>query len=234
LCYTLPVIKFIGIIMKKIIFTAVIGSLLATAQAAAPSSFSAGLGVSTLGIGANVGYKINNSFKVRGVTNYFKFNKSVKDGDITLKGKLRLFTIGLLGDWHFLQNGLRLTGGLVYNGNQLNITATPSNSHSYNGVTYTPQQIGTVKGNIKFRPIAPYLGLGFDSGHESASGFSFNADAGVLFQGNARGKIKSISGTLANNATAIENVKNDAVKAINKKSLIKYYPVISLGVSYKF
>ena len=74
--------------MKKIIFTAVIGSLLATAQAAAPSSFSAGLGVSTLGIGANVGYKINNSFKVRGVTNYFKFNKSVKDGDITLKGTL--------------------------------------------------------------------------------------------------------------------------------------------------
>jgi len=56
----------------------------------------------------------------------------------------------------------------------------------------------------------------------------------VIFQGNARGKIKSISGTLANNATAIENVKNDAVKAINKKSLIKYYPVISLGVSYKF
>ena len=220
--------------MKKIILTAVISSLLATAQAAAPSSFSAGLGISTLGIGANVGYKINNSFKVRGVTNYFKYSKTVGAGDLTYKGKLRLFTVGLLGDWHFLQNGFRLTGGLVYNGNQLNLNVTPSGSHSYNGVTYTAQQIGEIKGNIKFRPIAPYLGLGFDSGHESASGFSFNADAGVLFQGNARGKIKSITGLAANDTTAIENVKNDIVKAINKKSLIKYYPVISLGVSYKF
>jgi len=234
LCYTLPVIKFIGIIMKKIIFTAVIGSLLATAQAAAPSSFSAGLGVSTLGIGANVGYKINNSFKVRGVTNYFKVNKTVRNDSVTYKGKLRLFTVGLLGDWHFLQNGFRLTGGLVYNGNKLDITGTANGSHTYNGTTYTAQQIGEAKGTVKFRPIAPYLGLGFDSGHECNAGFSFNADMGILFQGNARGKIKSISGQAVNKAQAIDDVKNDAVKKINKNKLIKYYPVISLGVSYKF
>ncbi len=222
--------------MKKTIFAALICSslLICAAQAAAPSSFFAGLGVSTLGVGANVGYKINNSFKIRGVANYFKLNKSINDGDITLKAKLQLFTIGLLGDWHFLQNGFRLTGGLVYNGNKLNVHATPSSSHNYNGRTYTPQQIGEVKGTVKFRPIAPYLGLGFDSGHECNSGFSFNADLGVLFQGSARGKIKSISGTLASNTQAVDDVKKDVVKAINKKKLIKYYPVISLGVSYKF
>ena len=74
----------------------------------------------------------------------------------------------------------------------------------------------------------------FDSGHESASGFSFNADLGVLFQGKVRGKVKSISGTLSNNATAVENVKEDVVKAANKKKLLQYYPVIAVGVSYKF
>lgn len=145
-----------------------------------------------------------------------------------------MFTIGALGDWHCLENGFRVTGGLMYNGNQLNIDATPSSSHSYNGVTYTPQQIGTVKGRLNFRRIAPYLGVGFDSGHESASGFSFNADLGILFQGSVRGKVKSISGTLSNNAAAIGNVKDDVVKAANKKKLLKYYPVIAVGVSYKF
>lgn len=210
---------------------ALMGGLLASAQAA---PFSAGLGVSTLGIGANAGYKINNSFKVRAVGNYFKYNKSINDGDISYKGKLRMFTLGALGDWHFLQNGFRVTGGLMYNGNELNIDATPSSNHSYNGVTYTPQQIGTVKGRLNFRRIAPYLGVGFDSDHESASGFSFNADLGILFQGKVRGKIKSISGLAANDATTIENVKEDAVKAANKKKLLKYYPVVALGVSYKF
>ncbi len=217
--------------MKKITLTALMCGLLTSAHA---TPFSAGLGVSTLGIGANAGYKISNSFKVRAAGNYFKLSRSVSDGDLTYKGKLRMFTIGVLGDWHCLGNGFRITGGLMYNGNQLNLDVTPNNSHSYNGVTYTPQQIGTVKGTIKFRRIAPYLGLGFDSGHENASGFSFNADLGVLFQGSARGKIKSISGLAANDATTIENVKEDVVKAVNKKKLIKYYPVLSLGVSYKF
>jgi len=218
--------------MKKTILATALISGLAVSAHAAP--FSAGLGVSTLGIGANAGYKINNSFKVRVAGNYFKYNKSVNNGDFTYKGKLRMFTLGALGDWHFLENGFRVTGGLMYNGNQLNVDATPSNSHTYNGTTYTPQQIGTVKGRLNFRRIAPYLGVGFDSGHESASGFSFNADLGVLFQGKVRGKVKSISGTLSNNATAVENVKEDVVKAANKKKLLQYYPVIAVGVSYKF
>lgn len=217
--------------MKNIKFLIAAAGLSACAHA---TSFSAGIGFSTLGIGANAGYKINNSFKVRAVGNYFKYSKSISNNDLTYKGNLRMLTVGALGDWHCLGNGFRITAGLMYNGNQLNLDVTPSNNHSYNGVLYTPQQIGTIKGVINFRRIAPYLGIGFDSGHENASGFSFNADLGVLFQGNARGKIKSISGALANNATAIQNVKDDVIKAVNKKKIIKYYPVAALGISYKF
>lgn len=220
--------------MKKTIFAVAASCLLIGTVQATPSSVFAGLGVSTLGVGVNAGYKVNNLFKVRAVGNYFKLNKTINDDDLTYKGKLRMFTIGALGDWHCLGNGFRVTGGLMYNGNQLNLNVTPSSSHSYNGVTYTPQQIGTVKGTLKFRRVAPYLGIGFDSGHESNSGFSFNADLGVLFQGNVRGKINSISGLAANDATTIENVKNDVVKAANKKKIIKYLPVISIGISYKF
>lgn len=221
---------------KKIILAALVfgGLLNSTAFCSKAGQFSAGVGVSTLGFGGNVGYKINNYFKVRAVVNYFQLTKKFGDSEVDYKGTLRMFSIGALADWHFLQNGFRVTGGLLYNGNNVKIKATPSGSHSYNGVTYTPQQIGEVKGTVSFRPISPYLGIGFDSGHESCSGFIFNADIGVLFQGSARGKINSISGQLSNNSAALDNVKEDVMKQINKKSWIKTYPVISLGVSYKF
>lgn len=208
--------------------------LICAAQATQASPISAGLGVSTLGIGAQVGYKINNSFVIRGVANYFKFNKKMNDDDETYKASLRMFTIGLLGDWHFLQNGFRLTGGLLYNGNELNVTAETNRNITIDGVVYTPQQIGTVKGTVNFRPISPYLGIGYTSGHENRSGFSVSADIGVLFQGNARGKIKSITGLAGTQAAVIENQKNAIVKQINKQSWLKTYPVISLGISYKF
>ena len=223
---------------KFIIAAFMCGSLLTCATQGGqpslqPSSFSAGLGISTLGIGGSVGYSINSSFTVRGVVNYFKFNKKFS-GDNNVDAGMRLFTIGILGDWHFLQNGFRLTGGLLYNGNELNIKATPNSNQTINGRVYTPQQIGTVKGTVNFRPISPYLGMGYASGHESHSGFSFNTDVGVLFQGSARGKIKEITGLAANGAGVIEAEKDLILRQINKQQWIKTYPVISLGISYKF
>lgn len=226
--------------MKRNIISVALLSGLAIASVKADQSvfssngnWSAGIGVSTLGIGANVGYKFNESFKVRGVVNYFQFTKKFSDDELSLSAKFRLFTIGLLGDWHVMQNGFRITGGLVYNGNRLNLKGTPSRNLTVNGRTYTPAEIGEANATFDFRKIAPYIGIGYDSCHASKTGLSFTADLGVLFQGKVSGKVNSISGRLKGDAQAVNDVKDDITKTLNK-SWIKTYPVIAIGLSYKF
>jgi len=227
--------------MKKLLLSAtVLGALtVSSAQADDSATFgsgkwSVGMGVSTLGIGANVAYKFNESFKVRGVVNYFRLSRKFSDSETELDTKLRLLTVGALGDWHVMQNGFRITGGLVYNGNRLNVRGKLTRNLTINGRTYTPAEIGEAKGTLDFRKIAPYLGIGYDSGHEKKAGFSFTADAGILFQGKVRGKVDSISGLAANRAHAVNDMKDDIVNTANKSRWLKTYPVISFGLSYKF
>lgn len=223
---------------KKIILTTLVSSLtLGVVQADSSSTsgkWSAGVGISTLGLGANVGYKFNESFKIRGIVNYFQYSKKFNDDELALSTKLRLLTAGIMGDWHFAQNGFRLTGGLVYNGNRFKMNGTPSRNVVVNGRTYTPAEIGEVQGTLDFRPIAPYIGIGYDSGHEKKCGFAFTAEVGVLFQGKVRGKVNKITGALASQARAINDMKDYTVAEVNKSRLIKTYPVLSIGLSYKF
>jgi hypothetical protein len=190
--------------------------------------------MSTLGAGAHLAYKFNDYFKLRGMVNYFQYNKSISASDFDIDGKLKFLTVGLLGDFHLLQNGFRVTAGLVYNDNRATLNAKTIKSFTVNGRTYTPAEIGQVDGSIDFRPFAPYLGIGYDSGHNDRAGLGFTADVGVLFQGKVRGKVNSITGLLRNDPQTISDVKDEVVNEVNDKTWIKAYPVISLGVNYKF
>lgn len=220
---------------NKVIIASLFSVLtLGSAQADQGGKWSAGVNISTLGAGVNAAYKFNNFFKVRGTFNYFQLNRKVNGGEFDIDGRLRLLTVGLLGDLHLFENGFRLTGGIVYNGNRLKAKSTLSRNFTIHGRTYTPQQIGEVDGSLDFRPIAPYIGIGYDSGHTQQAGLSFAADVGVLFQGKVRGKINSISGLLANNPQTISDVKDEIVDEVNKKTIIKAYPVVSLGLNYRF
>lgn len=220
---------------NKIIFASLLSILsLTSTNANQCGTWSAGVQMSTLGAGAHLAYKFNDYFKLRGVANYFQYSKSINASDFDIKGKLKFLTVGLLGDFHLLQNGLRLTAGLVYNDNHATINAKTIKSFTVNGRTYTPAQIGQVNGSIDFRPFAPYLGIGYDSGHTESAGLGFTADVGVLFQGKVRGKVDNITGLLRNDPRAINDVKDEVVNEVNKKAWIKAYPVISLGINYKF
>ena len=186
-----------------------------SAQASESGKWSVGGGVSTLGAGLNVGYQFNDFFKLRGIINYFSFNKSLHNNQFTAKGNLKLFTTSLMGDFHPCQNGFRLTGGLVYNGNKLDMEYASKKNLTIHGRTYTPQQLGNIKGTLNFRAIAPYFGVGYDSGYREKVGFSFNVDTGVLFQGNVRGKVTRLTGLVLNKQQAINDAKDEIVREAN-------------------
>ncbi|MGN6671094.1 MAG: hypothetical protein ACTHJ4_06115, partial [Candidatus Nucleicultricaceae bacterium] len=152
--------------------------------------------------------------------------------DIHWSGKLNLFTVGAMADYHPFQNGFRLSAGIMYNGNKFDLSATPAQNVTINGTVYTPAQVGTMKGTLDFRKIAPYIGFGYDGALTSNGALSFNAEVGVLFQGSPRASV-SASGLLGAQQALLNNIKAEAQHATNK-GWVRYYPVVSVGFKYRF
>lgn len=196
------------------------------------SPFAIGPKVGTLGVGLEGSFSLSKEFKLRLGVNGLRYNKKLSDDGIDWSGKLNLFTVGAMVDYHPFQNGFRVSTGIMYNRNNLSISATPTNNVNINGTVYTPAQIGTMKGKLDFRKVSPYLGFGYDGALTSNGALSFNAEIGVLFQGSPRATV-SATGALAAQQQFLNDVKAEAQDAANT-GWLRYYPVVSVGFKYRF
>lgn len=185
--------------------------------------------VGTLGLGADLTYRINNKINAR-----FNFNGGSVDADgeedgINYTGNLEAQTIGGLVDYHPMASGLRISAGLYSNGNELDLNANGGNAQI--GDTNYDLSNTNLNTNVSFKSVAPYLGLGWGNAVKMGSKWRFALDAGVLFQGSPNAKI-TVTGNNANVSQADINEEeqnlNDDLKDF------KAYPVISAGVSYRF
>jgi hypothetical protein len=163
--------------------------------------------------------------------------KSNSDGDY--KGDLKLQNVSLLGDWYPFAGAFRTTLGLVANGNKATLTATPnaSGSYTFNGVTYTAAQVGSYSGELKFNSMAPYLGIGWGNPVAKDKTWGFVTDIGVLFQGSPKVTSTATCGAALNAtdcATFQSNVAASTTKLESDVKNYKFWPVISIGVSYHF
>jgi hypothetical protein len=220
------------------------------AQSQDSKNFRIGAHVSSLGFGPDLTYQFNPYLKMGISGNYFtlerkrtvKINGRVNGQRVKLPvpttGNLRMFSTGLLMDVHPFGGSFYVRGGAFYNGNQVNVKAQPKNETIYlNDIPYQFDANGYGAGKVHFNRIAPYLGLGFDWALESAA---ITLDAGVLFQGKAKAKVTALEGITAGGlhymptAHDIFNFEREVEKQVNKHKVLQFYPVISLGVHFKF
>jgi hypothetical protein len=199
---------------------------------AAASAQSVAVTAGTQGFGAELGYDISDMIGVRAVGNYFSISHGVDGDDVNYDGDLRLLSFGLLGDIYAFETGFRFTGGGYINRNKVDITATPTGNVEIGGTVYTPAQLSNLDGRIKFNDFAPYAGIGY-TGNRGDSGWSFIFDAGVMFQGgsdvtlNATGPATLIPGFAADLERERADIKDDVDD-------FKYYPVVKVGLAYRF
>lgn len=191
----------------------------------------------TTGLGAHLTLPVIKNVNARLGVNYFSFSFDGNTDDIQYDFKLQLNTFDALVDWFPLEGVFRLTGGLVYNANQITAQAksTGGGQYTFNGHTYSTTDIGQVDAKIGFNKLAPYIGFGFGNAIAQPGRWSFSSDVGVLLQGrasssltNAKCNLGASCATLANDLQTENRKLNDELKGFN------YYPVIRLGASYRF
>jgi hypothetical protein len=197
-----------------------------------------GLKASTLGGGVEVRKALGEQFAVRGVLNGYSYSLDEDYSDVQYEGDLDLRSGGLLLDWHPGGFWFRLSAGALVNGNELNLDAEPmSGTYEFNGVEYAAAQIGSATGTAEFDDIAPYLGIGFAKAPAGERGLAFSVDVGVLFQGAPSFDLQVNCGTAVPVDTCAQIRRDaDAERAQFEDDAddFEYYPVISVGVGYRF
>ena len=213
----------------------------------------------TAGVGASAAWDFHDKLAVRAIANRFNYDRKETVSGKRYKGKLELANFGLLLDWHPFDNGFRVSGGAILNRNEINARAT-SETLNLGG---TPYGRGEVDAKVDFRNFAPYLGVGYDGGR-GKKGFSFFAEAGAMFQGKARltgkGNVMGTAGDLRNQrcdftisrngqanitgGAAVcmtmmadplrDSIRQEHEKLNDKLKNFKVYPVVALGVIYRF
>lgn len=212
---------------------------------------------STLGAGFEVSKQINSYFKARSSMQGFWFNKTFNSNikfnkkvlilggntvQFTFDGKLKLLNLGFLADFHPFQNGFGISTGLFYNENKVKFHAMIKDETiqiPVKGIltTYNREWIGDAKADITTNKISPYLGVRYETGFNSAASWSFNCELGVLYQGSPRVKLTyPETGTVVDWPVVQDQLKEEVKKLYKTKymKLARFYPIVGIGVSYKF
>lgn len=205
------------------------------AQAASP--FAVELHAGTSGVGAQVEYIFNDYFTGRVSGDWLRVSASfntidLNTVDIAYSGRADWATAGAFVDLHPLKNGWFVSAGVFQGDRNGSFAGAPTNDVIIDGVTFTPAQIGTVHGEAKLPSTSPFVGLGWDQAQHPRSGFTFRVLAGAAF-GAPQVSLWDV-GPYSDTPPVQTWIAQEQADAQSKANAWKAYPVVQLGVGYRF
>jgi hypothetical protein len=215
-------------------------------------AFPIGIGakVSTLGVGFEGAMPVTSHSNLRASFNFFNYSRTYNKRGITYDGDLDLRSLQITYD-QYLIGGLHVSPSLLaYNGTHIDADATvpAGRSFSLGGVTYFSGQTNPINGTgvMNVRKTAPAIFLGYGNlVPRSGRHLGFNVEAGVVFQGTPTTKL-NLTGTACvvnpttgclnagTDPTVQANVQKEQTKLNKDLEPLQYYPVLSVGMSWKF
>ena len=216
-----------------------IGGGLAFADSVSESSFNAGLTAGTLGVGINLSTPISDSLSARVNVNGLQYSHTLDVDNIRYDGDIDFKNAGLLVDYFPFESTFRVSGGVYYNGNEFDGSATPFGAEkiTIGNNIYTASEVGKLNTHVEFDNVAPYLGIGWgNNSNEKGWGYSF--DLGVMYQGSPKVDLNADLNPLIIGTPIEDEINSNLVietqKIIDEVEDYKFYPVVMIGVNYKF
>jgi len=206
-------------------------ALLAAGAANADNDFGIGLKAGTLGLGLEASWQPLPYLDVRLGANSYDYDESGSQAGVPYNATLALDNYYATGNLHFPLSPMRVTAGLYSNGNELQMQNDAGADLDIGGMTYPGAGIGTLTGVTSFGSSSPYLGIGFDFTLLDKLGLNF--DLGVLWQGEPDVTLQA-DGVLALDPGFLADLEAERVELEDEMSDYKAWPVVSLGLVYKF
>ncbi len=198
---------------------------------------SGGLAISgkagTLGLGGELTTAITSNVNARVGLNAFDFDYDNDFDDVEYDVGLDFSSFSALVDWYLFDSSFRISGGLILMDHTLNLDATPSVNVDIGDGTYTPAQIGALSGDVDIEGVAPYIGIGWGDPMDRDKKWGFYCDFGVAFTDSPDVSLAA-NGTLASDPTFRANLAKERQEIEDDLEPFEFYPVLSLGIFFRF
>ena len=192
--------------------------------------------VSTMGLGLEYTHPINSALSVGFGINKFNRSEALIESGINYESEVDFKSLSVIANYHPWENGFRLRGGAYYNKNEVNLKANylATAADTIGDASFTGATVN-IDGSLGFKKIAPYVGIGYGSEPFGDNNLSFDLDIGVMYS--------PVSASLKGSCTGIATCADgtfDSELAKEQKELtdstdgFDLYPVVSLGLSYRF
>ncbi len=186
----------------------------------------------TLGYGGELTAKIRSDLNARVGINTLDldFDGDIADIDYDLDLGLDSFTA--LVDWFAFNGPLRITGGVIFMNNDLDLRASGS-AGELEGIgdgTYDWAGVGTLSGRVSIDNAAPYIGIGWGNILDKSKRWGFYSDFGIAFTDSPDVKLSS-SATVPGLPADLLRERRDIEDDLRS---FKYYPVLSAGFFIRF
>ena len=212
-----------------------------SAASAATPDFAVAVRAGTPGVGLDLDLGLSPSFGMRVGFAGFNVNHTVNTSDVDYDGRLKLKTVTGLLDWYVFQGGFHLTAGVAGNDTKLDVVGKPNQgSYTINGTTYASSQLGSLNGELKFgNSVSPYVGFGWGNPAGENGRVHFLFDVGAIYGGTPTVSLTAQCGPAAPTGSALcneiqSNVATEEQKLVSKADILRWYPVVSLGIAIRF
>ncbi len=202
-----------------------------------PSRFALELHGGTTGVGGQAEFIVNDYLTGRVSGDWLGVDVSANtinldDVDIKYAGRGNWTTVGVFADVHPFKSGWFLSGGVFQGNRNASFAGVPTQNIVIDGMTFTPDQIGTLHGTAKLPGTSPFAGLGWDQAQHSRRGWAFRFLAGAAF-GGPKVTLWDVGPNSGLPIVQQWTLKEEA-DAQNQVNGYKVYPVVQLGVGYRF
>ena len=206
---------------------------LVAGPARADGTFAVGLTGGTLGVGPELSIRPLEGLGIRGNVTWLGFQLNQDVDDIDYDGDVNLLSVGAMADWYPFDGGLRVSAGVRWNGNDLDVSARPGNDVTIGGVTYTPAEIGRLTGTIDANAVAPIVTLGW--GGRLRDGLTVGVEAGFVYQGALKiSDLRARGGLLEGDLGLLADLEDEEERIEREVKSYKYLPVAQLMLIYRF
>jgi hypothetical protein len=206
--------------------------------------------ISMLGVGGDVGASITPFFNVRGGFNGFSYSHGFNNNGIHYDGNLRFRSVEALVDITPLRDWFHISPGvLVYNGNQITAKATVPGGQNFDlgGTSFKSSPSDPIHGTgqLVVNKTAPMLMFGFGNPIPHSHHFTIVQDFGIVFQGTPKTTL-NLAGTACDPTTGLacvnaatdptvqSQIRAEQGKIDRDTSIVKFYPVASIGIGIRF
>ena len=112
--------------------------------------------------------------------------------------------------------------------NEIDLDARPTVDVEIGDTTYSPADVGTLTGCVEIDGLSPYVGIGWGNPFTSNRRWGFTFDMGVAFTDSPDVSLTSTG------IVSQADLSNEIKEIEDDLEGIKFYPVISLGLFYRF